>query len=794
MKTIGLPAVIAATLGVIRPLASWAADQPADAQQTPPGLQEVVVTAQKRSEDVDKVPISVAVYDQEQMDRQGVRSLADIYQTTPGVDFREQGAFNHLSIRGISSGAGAATTAIYLDDVPIQTRFPALNLVGSASPRVFDLDRVEVLRGPQGTYFGAGAEAGAIRFITPQPSVTANSGYTRVGFNGTDVGGIGYEGGIAVGGPIIDNELGYRVSASHARVGGYVDHYSTVAGGYRQADSNWSDSDQVKAALLFQPTESVKITPQLFLQNIYTHDLSSFDPDLSDPSSSSFVSGGLLLAPDRNQLAVPQLKMEFQMGKVTLTSVSAYLYREEQSTYDYSVVLTQELGLPPPSNPIDFTAVPYTDRQNTVSQEIRLQNSDPDAKFKWVVGGYYSLAHQETIELAVEPNLNNYLLAHTGKGVVGTFGCPPGMVPGSLGYYCGPTGLIQPGDLSFVGLDHVHDRQLAVFGQIDYEVLPGLTLTVGARHAKESSNFSLLYEGPLDAGNVFTPGSEKDTVTTPKYGISYQIDNNNMVYGTVSKGNRLGGANAPFFDLPGCTQELDALGLPRHPSGYDPDYVWNYEVGTKNRLFDDRVHFELSAFHMKWQALQQLINVNACATQITANIGSAKSDGFDMALNAAVTHDLLVGLSVGYSNAVIGQTVGIPGGITFVNKGDQIDPFHSPWTVATSIEYNFNLLDKQPLYVRVDDEYHSKNPGPFTFNNPDAPASYNPLQPVNPATNLLNARIGAQLGGWDVAVFGTNLANSHPLLNVTLPTQLAPLGHDYTLPSRTVGITANYHW
>jgi outer membrane receptor protein involved in Fe transport len=317
---------------------------------------------------------------------------------------------------------------------------------------------------------------------------------------------------------------------------------------------------------------------------------------------------------------------------------------------------------------------------------------------------------------------------------------------------------------------------------------------VGARHAKESSSFSLLYEGPLDGGTVYTPGRESDTITTPKYGVSYQINDKNMVYASASKGNRLGGANAPFFDLPGCLAELALLGLPAHPGGFNPDYVWNYEIGTKNLLFNDRLQIEASAYHMKWSALQQLIGVNACATQITANIGSANSDGFDLQLNVLATDALRFGAAIGYNNAKIGETVGIPGGITFVNKGDQIDPQHSPWTVTVQAEYNFKIFQTQPAYFRIDDEYHSKNPGPFTFDNKDAPASYNPLQPVNPAQNLLNLRLGTIAHGWDVAAFISNVANSHPILNVTLESSLAPVGHDYTLTPRTVGISGNYRW
>lgn len=155
------------------------------------GLAEIVVTAQKRQEDLDKVPISISAFDQSQMDVQGVRDLADIASIAPGVDFRQQGARTQLSIRGICSDSGAATAGIYIDDVPVQVRTPNLNLVGSGAPKVFDLDRVEVLRGPQGTYFGAGAEGGAIRFITPQASLTDYSGYARAGLAGTQAGAWG---------------------------------------------------------------------------------------------------------------------------------------------------------------------------------------------------------------------------------------------------------------------------------------------------------------------------------------------------------------------------------------------------------------------------------------------------------------------------------------------------------------------------------------------------------------------------------------------------------------------------
>src|ERR1700676_4303413 len=184
-------------------------------------LQEIVGPAQKRVEDVQRVPISVSVIDNASFDRLSIQNLADVVNITPGVDYQLTGPKNLLTIRGIYSGGGAATTAIYLDDVPVQVRVGIVGLVGATLPAVFDLERVEVLRGPQGTLFGSSREGGAIRFITPEPSLTQYSGYSRVDAGYTDNGDPSYEAGAAFGGPIVSEELGFRVSACPRRDGGY---------------------------------------------------------------------------------------------------------------------------------------------------------------------------------------------------------------------------------------------------------------------------------------------------------------------------------------------------------------------------------------------------------------------------------------------------------------------------------------------------------------------------------------------------------------------------------------------
>src|SRR5215475_7080245 len=184
-------------------------------------LQEVVVTATRHEEPLSKVPISVTAMTQDEMDQMGIKDFQDMVRFTPGVSIDTAGT-NSISIRGISSSAGADTTGIYIDDTPIQMRSVGFN-PDDTLPKAFDLDRVEVLRGPQGTLFGAGSEGGTVRYILVQPSLTTSSTYLRAEGSYTDGGQPSYEAGIAHGGPIVDGTLGYRVSAWYRQDGGWID-------------------------------------------------------------------------------------------------------------------------------------------------------------------------------------------------------------------------------------------------------------------------------------------------------------------------------------------------------------------------------------------------------------------------------------------------------------------------------------------------------------------------------------------------------------------------------------------
>src|SRR5450631_49735 len=481
-------------------------------------LQEIVVTAQKRVEDVQRVPISVSVIDNASFDRLSIQNLADVVNVTPGVDYQLTGPKNLLAIRGIYSGGGAATTAIYLDDVPVQIRVGIVGLIGATLPAVFDLDRVEVLRGPQGTLFGSSAEGGAIRFITPDPSLEKYSGYSRANVGYTDNGSPSYEAGAAFGGPIVSDELGFRVSAWHRRDGGYVDHISAIPGGYDYRDSNWGDSDVLRAAFAFAPTASLKITPSLYFQHLYSHDSSGFEPAESSQSMDAyvqqwgvlnppysnigagrFVNPQLQQTPSTDTFYLPALKAVLELAGAEVISNTGYVHRSNTTNEDFTTATPVAFGLPWPlvAAAADHNII-NTD-QNVLTEDLRIQSTGSDRPLQWTLGFEFVDARQRNYN----PEISPYL---------------PTLAPGTV---------LLPGNLSYIGDERSTDKQYAVYGQATYRITTQWSVTAGARIARTSIDYSIYQTGPFANGTSYATGEQSQTVKDPKIGVNFQVNDDN---------------------------------------------------------------------------------------------------------------------------------------------------------------------------------------------------------------------------------------------------------------------------
>jgi iron complex outermembrane recepter protein len=755
----------------------------AQAQTPPPsgGLEEIIVTASRREESLRSVPISVAAFTQESLDKQNVRRFEDIAKLTPGVSLirgaRGNSQSGGVSIRGISSGAGTATVGIYIDETPLQTR-PASTASSNPYPRIFDLERVEILRGPQGTLFGAGSEGGTVRFITPTPSLTQYSSYARSELAFTKNGDPSYELGGAIGGPMVEDKLGFRLSAFHRRDGGYTDRVNWNSGEVIDENSDWSDASAVRAALQWQPTDSFSVTPQLFYQKSRINDSSVFWEYFSKPGDNEFVNGNPIRTPTDDEFYLPSLKLEWDLGPATIISNSSYFERKNRNIYDSTTLDMASLALVtttvPPPQLSDIYATGYlNDKTEIVTQEIRLQSNASDSRWSYVVGAFYQRSRQSNeylVENTFLPRLIEYRVG---------FPLPvEAFFPGGFGLYQGRYVLFSQ--------SHLQDEELSIFGQVDFKLTDKLKLTAGARYADNQYESWSFGAGPvLSTNGRITTSEQEDKPVTPKFGVSYQANEDNLLYATTSKGYRQGSTTGPAGSR--CLPDLQALGLGLEPRTIKPDYVWSYEVGGKSRLLDGHLQLDGSVYQIDWKDIQSGFFLPSCNNPTTANFGTARSRGVDLQLSALVAEALTLGLSVGYNDSEYVSTTYGAGNAIMRSKGEPL-PI-APWQLAASGQYDFDLFG-QNAYFRADYQYASHNSHPLDL----ASAAVDPTLPRPPSSTNVDLRAGMRINGFDVSVFGTNLLNDNPEYSRYRDTPATTNYRGVSVRPLTFGVTIAYRY
>ena len=313
-------------------------------------LEEIVVSAQRRDEELDKVPLSLTAFSEKTLDDLNIKSFSDLASVVPGLVMTTTGAYaqanSDVAIRGIYSGGNSPTTAIYIDETPITIRqLNNASISGSPHPDIFDLDRIEVLRGPQGTLFGSSAMGGAIRYITPQPGLDTASGYTKEEVSYTDRGTPNYAVGVAYGAPIVQGLAGFRLSAWYHSDGGFNDIEDPYNGKIVKPNANSSDAYVFRPAFTFAPTEGLTITPAVFYQHLH-----SDAPDtywltfIPNSDSGKHVAGDLLPQPVTDDLTVSSLAVKYEVSGMSLQSDTSYLARKYKNYDDWSHLIAPFFG------------------------------------------------------------------------------------------------------------------------------------------------------------------------------------------------------------------------------------------------------------------------------------------------------------------------------------------------------------------------------------------------------------------------------------------------------------------
>lgn len=747
-------------------------------------LTEIVVTATRRSETLSKVPLSVSAMSQAKLDEQGIRSVADLQRTVPGLRF--DSVTNTIAIRGIKSAAGASTTGVYIDDTPIQL----LNIgygTANAVPALYDLERIEVLRGPQGTLFGAGAQGGVIRYIAPQPSLTEYSANAKTELGFIKHGSADFQASAAIGGPIVDDKVGFRVSAFYRDIGGWVDHLDYRDYSLAERDFNNGRVYGGRVAFGIAPTEQLLITPSIVIQKRAEYGSNSPNQFHSDPGRGIYRTAAAQPVPVIDDWVLPSLKVEYDFDSFALISNTSYFDRDQTGGYsaiEYMahifdtvpglltppVVTAGGVRLPMNYAPVDQT----TNKQQNFTQEVRLQSTDTGSPLTWVVGVYYQHNKGFNNDVISDPQIDQMtqlLYGWTGQEFFGS------ALP------------LLDGTDTWRSPTHTLDEQIAGFGQIDYNLTDRLKLTAGLRYSKNKFSFDNLSTGMFNVVPVFDEGKQEESPVTPKVGVSFQATDDHLFYATYAEGYRIGGVNA-FIPYEPCAVGFTQLGITSAPKTYKSDTTQSYEIGSKNNLFDGRLQLASSVYFTKWDGIQGATSVPVCGYRFIDNQGEAESKGFDLQAQAQLFDGLTVELALGYTDANYSADI-IKAGRVIAKDGTSLG--QPEWTMALGAQYDFTALGLDS-FVRADWQHAAEQKGLTREQDPLIPRTYDATIPKPPATDYVTMRLGTKLNQVDLSIFVDNLLNSTEILGLSHNSVVAP---DYSISTwrpRTISLAAGWRF
>ena len=693
------------------------------AQQAVEGpIEQVLVTAQKRTEALQNVPLSVTALDQHDLERMGVERLSDLARQTPGLAVVSSGpGQNILVMRGVSSVAGTAgTVGYYLDDTPISASSNAalLSLRGLIDPAIFDIARVEVLRGPQGTLYGSSSMGGTVKYISTQPDLQRLGGHASAGLSHTQGGGWNKEGNGVVNIPLGDGAAALRIGLYYRDEDGYIDRYPIAAndilgigGPLQQAHANTEQTKGARLALRANLGDGLTVNASVYYQHMLLG--APFQVDVPPGSLDRLLQTRLVAEPSAQNSSLANLTIHKSFARYELVSSTSYYDRRVSVDEDASKVLYYFFSPSPQSSmyPVGMHG-DYINREFT--QELRAA-SDFKGPLQLIGGLFY---HHVDAPLASQIPVPD--------GYNSRFGT-------SYGSF-------------FIGGRQATVRETAAFVEGAYQFTPAWTARLGVRAFHVDQGFAQQGDGVFNGGPSAVTGSSSDRGYTPKFNVSWQGGTDWMLYATASKGYRPGGPNNPA-PAALCATEVAGLGLSQSAlEKFSADSLWNYEAGLKSQWLEHRLTFNASVFSIDWSKVQQQI-VLQCGFNITANFGSARSKGGEMEASFQPTPHWLLRATAGYVSATLDNDV--PG--TGARRGDTLLDVPR-WTGSAGAEYSWNWDAQIAMYGRLDATYTGSANSLFDRSSP----FYR-----RPGFSELNFQLGWQpavkMPRWRASLFVDNL-------------------------------------
>lgn len=726
-----LTAVVGFTSLVVSPHIAMAASGDDTSSAT---LQEVVVTATRRAESAQAVPMSITALSAKKLETAHVETFQDYARLVPNLSYASGlGVFDRpIAIRGIY---GSGTTAIYLDDMPI----------GFVDPRVVDLDRIEVLRGPQGTLFGSDSMGGAIRLITVAPDTAGFSGNASAEGSTLQAGTSGYQVSGTTNIPLIEDKAAARLTLYNGEDGSFINREWPDLSNPAVLDHKKVAGNEFTGVYL---SGLVKVTPDLTIRvtGLGQQTLANGFP-LSDYNPGTLTQLRLFDIPEtaRNRWGIVGLTVTYDAPIGTLTSSTSYFNGKTVQSEETSDYIALVFGTPPvPASSLVWNP------DHTFTQELRFV-SKLSGPLQFIGGLYFHEDGSDFVQYINPTGLN----AASG---------------GALG-----TDLI-------VLYDSVTDsKESAAYGELTYHLSKAWSVTGGLRYSRLQENTFVTETGIVAAGSPNFYGTQKQNVLTRKFDIQYQPTDDLNLYALASQGFRPGSpqeAPPEYF----CGADYAAAGLtPADLSTYKSDSIWNYEVGEKSTFLDRRLRVDSAVYWLDWKGIQQYAGFQ-CGYDFTVNAGAARSRGAELELDAVPIDNLNVSLGLGFINAKITATS--PEAFTRVGEPVQNT---APWTASLGADYSFPLAGRFQGFAHADYSYTDHS---FSATNSQAqPRLREPYQ-------LVDLRTGVTNGSWDLALFVNNLFNVHANLgdfraeSAELPGRIRWLIN----PPRKIGLQAVYRW
>ncbi|MDO6635327.1 TonB-dependent receptor [Pseudoalteromonas carrageenovora] len=621
-------------------------------------LEVIEVTATRRSGSVQNAPLNITALDADIMKDQNISELADVARWVPGLTITDQGgrSGSPIIVRGLntnSSGPSSdgGTVSTYINEIPV-----------SVDMRLVDVERVEVLIGPQGTLYGAGTLGGAIRYMLKEPELdfTSLEVYGDM-FQTQESDSLGGEGGFIVNLPIIEDELAVRASLNVYGDPGFIDYAYTVREpGVSLPDPDWSNADEVnnniknvedangettttgRISVRWKPSETFEGTLNYFYQNqdsegrsIVHYNSLNDDNGLSDIVG-KYESAYRYEEPREKEDQLLSLELKADLGFAELVSATGISSFDADGQRDQTDLLIR-LDYGYEEFPAFSSFTREIEEEDTFTQEIRLV-SQSDSDFNWIVGGFYNKTETEASSREFTPGFDQFAIDNFGGAQ------------------------LRPDSLEYLELTKSKVTESALFGEVGYQVTEKLDITIGARFYEYDVEAQAAFDFPL--ANTLYGDADPDAITVAyekdeagdngnlfKFNAKYQFTNSVMGYVTVSEGFRIGGSNLlavcpdpiPENQQTGCGNADERL--------FDADTTTNYELGFKSTWFRSQLHFNAALFNIDWDDAQITGATDVGQLTYLSNAGSANAKGIEISSRAILSDSFSVYATYAYTKA-----------------------------------------------------------------------------------------------------------------------------------------------